>query len=154
MPFAQVHYPFDNEQWFDTHAPADFIVEYLPQTRGWFYTLHVLSVALFDRPAFQNVICHGVLLDVDGRKLSKKLRNGLVERLKALQVPIHGTRGYPKAEVTAGGVALGEVNFQDMQSRKTPGLYFAGEILDLDGPIGGFNFQAAWSTGHAAGLHI
>ena len=75
MPFAQVHYPFENAEWFDTHAPADFIVEYLPQTRGWFYTLHVLSGALFDRPAFQNVICHGVLLDVDGRKLSKKLRN-------------------------------------------------------------------------------
>jgi hypothetical protein len=49
---------------------------------------------------------------------------------------------------------LGEVNFQDMQSRKQPGLYFAGEILDLDGPIGGYNFQAAWSTGHTAGLAI
>ena len=75
MPFAQVHYPFENREWFDTHSPADFIVEYLPQTRGWFYTLHVLSGALFDRPAFENVICHGVLLDVEGRKLSKKLRN-------------------------------------------------------------------------------
>jgi isoleucyl-tRNA synthetase len=75
MPFAQVHYPFDNPEWFDSHAPADFIVEYLAQTRGWFYTLHVLSTALFDRPAFSNVICHGVVLDHEGRKLSKKLRN-------------------------------------------------------------------------------
>ncbi|MCB1038631.1 MAG: class I tRNA ligase family protein, partial [Acidimicrobiales bacterium] len=75
MPYAQVHYPFDNKEWFDTHAPADFIVEYIAQTRGWFYTMHVLSVALFDRPAFRNVICHGVVLDADGRKLSKKLRN-------------------------------------------------------------------------------
>ena len=75
MPYAQVHYPFENQEWFDSHAPADFIVEYIAQTRGWFYTLHVLSVALFDRPAFQNVICHGVVLDAEGRKLSKKLRN-------------------------------------------------------------------------------
>ncbi len=87
-------------------------------------------------------------------ELPKKLRQNLMESLKGFQIPIHGTRGYAKAEVTAGGVALGEVNFQDMQSRKQPGLYFAGEILDLDGPIGGYNFQAAWSTGHAAGLHL
>lgn len=92
--------------------------------------------------------------EVHAAEFSKKHRNQLLERIKALTLPIHGTRGYPKAEVTAGGVALGEVNFQDMQSRKQPGLYFAGEILDLDGPIGGFNFQAAWSTGHAAGLHL
>lgn len=81
-------------------------------------------------------------------------RLAIVDHLKRLQVPIHGTRGYAKAEVTSGGVTLGEVNFQDMQSRKVPGLYLAGEILDLDGPIGGFNFQAAWSTGHTAGLHL
>ncbi|HWJ97735.1 MAG TPA: class I tRNA ligase family protein, partial [Acidimicrobiales bacterium] len=75
MPYAQVHYPFENKEWFDAHAPADYIVEYIAQTRGWFYTLHVLSVALFDRPAFSNVNCHGVVLDAEGRKLSKKLRN-------------------------------------------------------------------------------
>ena len=74
-PYAQVHYPFDNQEWFETHSPSDFIVEYIPQTRGWFYTMHVLSTALFDRPAFSNVICHGVVLDAEGRKLSKKLRN-------------------------------------------------------------------------------
>ncbi len=75
MPFAQVHYPFENKAWFEHHFPADFIVEYINQTRGWFYTLHVLASALFDRPAFNNVICHGILLDSKGRKLSKKLRN-------------------------------------------------------------------------------
>ena len=75
MPFAQVHYPFEQREWFESHAPADFIVEYIAQTRGWFYTMHVLSGALFDRPAFRNVICHGVVLDHEGRKLSKKLRN-------------------------------------------------------------------------------
>jgi len=75
MPFAQVHYPFENSEWFDTHNPADFIVEYIGQTRGWFYTLHVLSTALFDRPAFTNVISHGIVLGNDGQKMSKSLRN-------------------------------------------------------------------------------
>ena len=75
MPFAQVHYPFENKDWFEQNFPADFIVEYINQTRGWFYTLHVLAGALFGRPAFQNVICHGVLLAADGSKLSKRLRN-------------------------------------------------------------------------------
>lgn len=75
MPFAQVHYPFENQDWFDTHSPADFIVEYIGQTRGWFYMMHVLSTALFDRPAFSNVISHGIVLGSDGRKMSKSLRN-------------------------------------------------------------------------------
>ncbi len=75
MPYAQVHYPFENAEWFEKHFPADFIVEYVAQTRGWFYTMMVLSTALFDRPPFQNCICHGVVTDVTGRKLSKRLRN-------------------------------------------------------------------------------
>ncbi|WP_368496384.1 isoleucine--tRNA ligase [Herbiconiux sp. A18JL235] len=75
MPFAQVHYPFENEDWFATHSPADFIVEYIGQTRGWFYVMHVLSTALFDRPAFKNVISHGIVLGSDGQKMSKSLRN-------------------------------------------------------------------------------
>ncbi|HEY8282656.1 MAG TPA: class I tRNA ligase family protein, partial [Leifsonia sp.] len=75
MPFAQVHYPFENREWFDSHSPADFIVEYIGQTRGWFYMLHVLSTALFDRPAFRNVVSHGIVLGSDGQKMSKSLRN-------------------------------------------------------------------------------
>jgi len=75
MPYAQLHYPFENKEQFESHGAADWIVEYIAQTRGWFYTMHVLSVALFDRPAFRNVSCHGVVLDAEGRKLSKKLRN-------------------------------------------------------------------------------
>ncbi|WP_374010725.1 isoleucine--tRNA ligase [Leifsonia sp. LS-T14] len=75
MPFAQVHYPFENRDWFDTHNPADFIVEYIGQTRGWFYLLHTLATALFDRPAFRNVISHGIVLGSDGQKMSKSLRN-------------------------------------------------------------------------------
>ncbi|MEO6532482.1 MAG: isoleucine--tRNA ligase [Pseudolysinimonas sp.] len=75
MPFAQVHYPFENRDWFDSHSPADFIVEYIGQTRGWFYLLHVLSTALFDRPAYTNVLSHGIVLGSDGQKMSKSLRN-------------------------------------------------------------------------------
>ncbi|WP_124055074.1 isoleucine--tRNA ligase [Arcanobacterium ihumii] len=75
MPYAQKHYPFENEEWFESHFPGDFIVEYIGQTRGWFYTMHVLSTALFDRPAFTSCISHGIILGNDGRKASKSLRN-------------------------------------------------------------------------------
>ena len=75
MPFAQLHYPFENAKRFEEHFPADFIVEYVGQTRGWFYTLHVLATALFDRPPFKACIAHGIVLGHDGRKLSKRLRN-------------------------------------------------------------------------------
>lgn len=75
MPFAQVHYPFENKDWFEHHYPGDFIVEYIGQTRGWFYTMHVLATALFDRPAFRNCLSHGILQGEDGRKMSKSLRN-------------------------------------------------------------------------------
>lgn len=89
MPYAQVHYPFEyrdgngnlirtaeeNKKWFETHFPCDFVTEYVAQTRGWFYTMVVLATALFDKIPFKNVICHGVMLDANGQKLSKRLRN-------------------------------------------------------------------------------
>ncbi len=89
MPFAQVHYPFENKEWFlgraagedpaapgeEPHFPGDFIVEYIGQTRGWFYTLHVLATALFDKPAFKTCVSHGIVLGNDGQKMSKSLRN-------------------------------------------------------------------------------
>ncbi len=75
MSFAQVHYPFENADWFEHHFPGDFIVEYIGQTRGWFYTLHILATALFDRPAFSACVSHGIVLGSDGQKMSKSLRN-------------------------------------------------------------------------------
>ncbi|MGH3839784.1 MAG: class I tRNA ligase family protein, partial [Pseudonocardiaceae bacterium] len=75
MPFAQVHYPFDNADWFEHHYPGDFIVEYNSQTRGWFYTLHVLATTLFDRPAFRTCLAHGIVLGDDGLKMSKSKGN-------------------------------------------------------------------------------
>jgi len=75
MSFAQVHYPFENAEWFEHHFPGDFIVEYINQTRGWFYTLHILATALFDRPAFESCVSHGIVLGSDGQKMSKSLKN-------------------------------------------------------------------------------
>ncbi|GAA5147131.1 isoleucine--tRNA ligase [Nocardioides marinquilinus] len=75
MSYAQVHYPFEQQEWFEHHFPADFIVEYIGQTRGWFYTLHILASAIFDKPAFENCISHGIVLGSDGNKMSKNLRN-------------------------------------------------------------------------------
>lgn len=75
MPYAQWHYPFEKKKEFDEDFPADFIAEGLDQTRGWFYTLHVLSSAIFEEPAYFNVVVNGMILAEDGQKLSKKLRN-------------------------------------------------------------------------------
>lgn len=87
-------------------------------------------------------------------ELSKQHRGQLVTAIKHTRILLSGARGYQKAEVTAGGVALEEVDSSTMQSKLVPGLYWAGEVLDLDGPIGGFNFQAAFSTGWLAGLRV
>jgi len=75
MPYAQLHYPFENKEYFENNFPADFITEYIAQTRGWFYTLFVLSTAIFDKAPFKNVICHGTILDDKAQKLSKRLKN-------------------------------------------------------------------------------
>ncbi len=75
VPFAQKHYPFENKEWFESHFPSDFIVEYTGQLRCWFYYLHVLAIALFDKPAFKNCVVHGTILAKDGKKLSKSSKN-------------------------------------------------------------------------------
>lgn len=96
----------------------------------------------------------GQPVELRGAELSKAARQAIVRAIKATIIPITGTRGFAKAEVTAGGVALSEVDSRTMESKLVPGLYFAGEILDLDGPIGGYNFQAAFSTGLLAGQSV
>ncbi len=75
VPFAQKHYPFENKEWFEEHFPCDFVVEYTGQIRCWFYYLHVLAIALFDKPAFRNCVVHGTILAKDGKKLSKSSKN-------------------------------------------------------------------------------
>jgi predicted Rossmann fold flavoprotein len=96
----------------------------------------------------------GIPLDRRAAELSKTERIGLVVQLKRCEVRITGSRGFEKAEVTAGGVALEEVDSRTMESKLVPSLFLAGEILDLDGFIGGYNFQAAFSTGWLAGESV
>jgi predicted flavoprotein YhiN len=96
----------------------------------------------------------GTPLDRPAAEFSKAERRRLVQYVKRLDIPVAGTMGFRKAELTAGGVALGEVDSRTMQSRIVPNLYFAGELLDLNGPVGGYNFQAAFSTGWLAGESV
>lgn len=112
---------------------------------------NVLAVHLPHRLAETLLSLTGQAIDRKAAGLSRTDRGKLVAMTKRLRVPVTGTLGFGKAEVTAGGVSLDEVDSRTMQSKRKPGLYFAGEVLDLDGPIGGYNFQAAWSTGWLAG---
>ena len=75
MPYAQMHYPFENKSPMENSYPADFIVEYIGQVRAWFYVMHVVGVALFDKRAFTNVITTGIVMGSDGRKMSKSYGN-------------------------------------------------------------------------------
>jgi predicted Rossmann fold flavoprotein len=93
----------------------------------------------------------GLSVDSRAAEFSNRDRAAVLSAVKQLRIPITGTLGFAKAEVTAGGVALNEIDSRTMQSKRVPNLYFAGEVLDLDGPIGGYNFQAAFSTGWLAG---
>ena len=111
----------------------------------------VLAAHLPRRLCETVLVLAGLPADRGAAALSKADRGKLVRQVKALAIPVTGTLGFKKAEVTAGGIALGEVDSRTMQSKLVPGLFLAGEVLDLDGPIGGYNFQAAWSTGWLAG---
>jgi predicted Rossmann fold flavoprotein len=111
----------------------------------------VLGDRLPRRLADALIVSAGMAADRRAAALSREERSALVRAVKRLRLPSAGTLGFEKAEVTAGGVALDEVDSSTMRSKRVPGLYLAGEILDLDGPIGGYNFQAAWSTGWLAG---
>jgi predicted flavoprotein YhiN len=96
----------------------------------------------------------GLNPDSKAAELSKAGRAALCQQIKQTKIPVAGTRGFEKAEVTAGGISLDEVDSRTLQSKIVPGLYLAGEVLDLDGPIGGYNFQAAFSTGWLAGMSV
>jgi predicted flavoprotein YhiN len=96
----------------------------------------------------------GLPVERKAAALSKEDRSRLVQAMKQLRIPITGTLGFKKAEVTAGGIVLDEIDSRTMQSKLVPELWIAGEVLDLDGPIGGYNFQAAWSTGWLAGSTV
>ena len=110
MPYGQFHYPFENAEHFRSHFPSGFIVEYTPQIRGWFYVLHVLATALFDKPAFQNCMVHGTLLAADGKKMSKSLKN-YTDPLILLDR--HGADAFRSYLLSSSAVEMGDLAFQD-----------------------------------------
>jgi len=112
---------------------------------------HLMPPALPARLAEALVALSGISPERRGAEFGKAERQRLAASIKECRIPVTGTKGFGKAEVTAGGIALAEVDSKSMRSKLVPGLFFAGEVLDLDGPIGGYNFQAAFSTGWLAG---
>jgi isoleucyl-tRNA synthetase len=152
MPFAQVHYPFENAEWFDSHAPADFIVEYIGQTRGWFYVMHVLSTALFDRPAFSGVSCHGIVLGNDGQKMSKSLRNypdvsEVFDRdgsdaMRWFLMSSSVLRG-GNLVVTEEGIRAG---VREFLLPLWNSWYFFATYANASGGAGGSGYEASWRT--------
>jgi predicted Rossmann fold flavoprotein len=116
---------------------ASLLDDWLPRRMG--ETLVALACTPSDRPVAE---------------LSKTEYRRLIRLAKQLDIPVAGTMGFRKAELTAGGVSLEEVDSRTMQSRLVPNLFFAGELLDLNGPVGGYNFQAAFSTGWLAGESV
>ncbi len=163
--------PMNLSRWFTESGPdraRELDVDFSPaiNREQWLERLKKL-VAVHPKSTLGNLACDPLprrllesllaLGQIDpGLKLGEagnKPLQTLASLIKSCRIPIHDTRGFAKAEVTAGGVALEGVDNRTMQSRHQAGLFLAGEILDLDGPIGGFNFQAAFSTGHLAGLN-
>ncbi|MEN9846610.1 MAG: hypothetical protein RIS36_1757 [Pseudomonadota bacterium] len=110
MPYGQFHYPFENAEYFLSHFPADFIVEYTGQIRCWFYYLHVLSTAIFDKPAFKNCMVHGTLLAADGKKISKSLKN-YTDPFELMDK--HGADALRAYLFTSSAVGIEDLSFRD-----------------------------------------
>ncbi len=110
MPYAQCHYPFENKDWFEEHFPADFIVEYTGQIRCWFYYLHVLSVAMFEKPAFKNCVVHGTVLAKDGKKLSKSSKN-YEDPLELMRT--YGTDSFRMYMFNSNAALMGDLMFDN-----------------------------------------
>jgi isoleucyl-tRNA synthetase len=152
MPFAQVHYPFENAEWFEDHYPGDFIVEYMGQTRGWFYTMHVLATALFDRPAFSTCMSHGILLGDDGRKMSKSLKNYPDVRTVLDRDGADAMRWLlMSSPILRGGnlIVTEQAIREGMRQVLIPlwnAWYFFALYANAHGPSG---FSASWATGSA-----
>jgi len=140
--------PTIHEQEFDLFVSTE------THARGKQLLAGILSEKLPRRVCDVLIQQAGLAVDRRAAALSKPDRYQLVSAIKRMQMPLRGTLGFEKAEVTAGGVLLDEVDSRTMQSKLKPGLFFAGEVLDLDGWIGGYNFQSAWSTGWLAGKSI
>ena len=148
MSFAQVHYPFENADWFEHHFPADFIVEYINQTRGWFYTLHILATALFDRPAFENCISHGIVLGSDGNKMSKSLRNYPDVREVFDRDGADAMRWFLMSSpiLRGGNLVVTEQGIRDSVRQVLIPLWNSWYFFQLYANAAGEGYDAQWST--------
>ena len=150
MSFAQVHYPFENADWFEHHFPGDFITEYIGQTRGWFYTMHILAGAIFDRPAFKTCLSHGIVLGSDGQKMSKSLRNYPDVREVFDRDGADAMRWFLMSSpiLRGGNLVVTEQGIRDSVRQVMIPLwnswYFFGLYANASG--GGAGYDAQWST--------
>jgi len=142
VPFARLHYPFENKDWFDKHTTSDFVVEYTGQIRCWFYYLHVLSVALFDKPAYKNCIVHGTILDNTGKKLSKS-SNNYTDPMKLMKT--YGTDAFRLYMYNSNAMLVNDMVFDDnglkdsLQQVVLPlwnCAYFYQSYAQIDGFVG------------------
>lgn len=151
MSFAQVHYPFENADWFEHHFPGDFIVEYIGQTRGWFYTLHILATALFDRPAFSSCVSHGIVLGSDGQKMSKSLRNYPDVREVFNRDGADAMRWFLMSSpiLRGGNLVVTEQGIRDGVRQVLIPLWNSWYFFSLyaNAANGGNGYEAKWSTG-------
>lgn len=137
-------------RWLPDHTPDEFERQVMALGRGT--VLRHLTERLPERLARALIDAAGLDMAATGDHLPREARRRLVETVMACPLPVTGNRGYTYAEVTAGGIPLAEVRLDTMESRPCPGLYLCGEICDVDGRIGGYNFQWAWASGYVAGL--
>ena len=148
MSFAQVHYPFENADWFEHHFPGDFIVEYIGQTRGWFYTMHVLATALFDKPAFKACVSHGIVLGSDGNKMSKSLRNYPDVREVFDRDGADAMRWFLMSSpiLRGGNLVVTEQGIRDSVRQVLIPLWNSWYFFQLYANAAGEGYDAQWST--------
>ncbi len=149
MPYAQLHYPFENKEIFEAGYPAEFIAEGLDQTRGWFYTLTILSTALFDKPAFKNVIVNGIVMAEDGKKMSKRLKNYTQPDILMEEYGADAIRLYL---INSGLVKGEEMRFADagvkeMVRKALLPWYNAFKFFSTYAAIDGFNIDEHYTRG-------
>ena len=142
MPYAQLHYPFENKELFKTNYPADFIAEGVDQTRGWFFTLHVIGVMLFDSITFKNVISNGLVLDKDGNKMSKRLGNAIDPFYIIQKYGADATRWYMISNAQPwDNLKFDETGIIETQKKFFGTLYNTYSFFALYANIDGFNYS-------------
>ncbi len=144
VPHAQKHYPFENKEWFESHFPSDFVVEYTGQIRCWFYYLHVIATALFNKPAFQNCVVHGTVLAKDGKKLSKSSKNYTdpMELMKKFGTDAFRLYMYQSAAMLMGDLLFDESGLQNALQQIILPFWNACSFYTSYANLDGFNPSA------------